>query len=256
MEADTVNWTHAGPAILAAFLASFVEFVEALTIVLAAGLARGWRSALLGAFTGAAILSALVALLGSNLRLVPLKWLQVSIGILLVLFGTRWLRKAVLRAAGVLDMHDEEQIFTRQTHVLSGRPAPAVSVIDPLGFVTSLKGVFVEGLEVVFVVIAIGATGGLLVPAAAGALLAGFLVLFLGFAVHRPLARVPENSLKFAVGVMLSAFGAFWTGEGLGFEWPGGDWAIPFLIGAFVLASLVAVRVSRVRSHVEVFARQ
>jgi uncharacterized membrane protein len=247
-----VNWTHTAPAILAAFLASFVEFVEALTIVLAAGLTRGWRSALAGAFSGAAILAALVALLGPNLRLVPLAALQLAVGVLLLLFGTRWLRKAILRAAGIVALHDEDKIFARETRSLSVDSTGSTASIDALGFLTSLKGVFIEGLEVVFIVIAVGATGGLLLPASAGALCAGILVLLLGLALHRPLARVPENVLKFAVGVLLSSFGVFWIGEGLAFPWPGEDWAIPSLIAAFLLVALWAVRLARVRARVEV----
>ncbi|MGH9584659.1 MAG: COG4280 domain-containing protein [Bryobacteraceae bacterium] len=252
-----MNWTHAAPAVLAAFLAALVEFVEALTIVLAAGLTRGWRSALAGAFSGAAILAGLVALLGPNMRLVPIARLQLALGILLLLFGTRWLRKAILRAAGVVPLHDEAKIFARKKAGLTaprGLPVRPTTSIDALGFFTSLKGVFIEGLEVVFIVIAVGATGGLLVAASAGAILAAIVVVALGLALHRPLARVPENTLKFVVGILLSSFGVFWTGEGLAFSWPGGDWVIAGLIGAFLLAALWAVRVAKSRSGAEVLA--
>jgi uncharacterized membrane protein len=242
-----VNWTQAAPVVLAAFLASLVEFVEALTIVLAAGLTRGWRSALVGAFSGVIVLAAIVALLGPNLRRVPLPMLQLALGLLLLLFGLRWLWKAVRRAAGVLALHDEEKIFAREEAGLAVQRARSM---DALGFLTSFKGVFVEGVEVVFIVIAVGAAGDLLVAASIGALLAAAAVVILGLALHRPLARVPENALKFAVGVLLSAFGAFWIGEGSGSHWPGGDWAIPVLIVLVLLAALSAVRILKLRSRV------
>ncbi|MGH9639045.1 MAG: COG4280 domain-containing protein [Bryobacteraceae bacterium] len=256
-----MDWNQAAPVVLAAFLASLVEFVEALTIVLAAGLTRGWRSALTGAFSGAVVLAAIVALLGPNLRLVPLPKLQLALGLLLLAFGLRWLWKAVLRAAGVKAPHNEEKIFERHKAVLQGFggadhrflwSANSIRSIDALGFVTAFKGVFVEGVEVVFIVIATGAAGGLLLPAGAGALFAAIVVAVLGFALHRPLARVPENALKFAVGVLLSSFGVFWIGEGAGFPWPGGDWAIPWLIAVVLVAALCAVRAAKSRSRVPV----
>lgn len=245
-----MDWTQAAPVVLAAFLASLVEFVEALTIVLAAGLTRGWRSALAGALSGAVVLAAIVALLGPNLRLVPLSALQLALGVLLLIFGFRWLRKAVLRAAGVLALHDEDKIFAREKAGLAGLTMKSATAIDVLGFVTSFKGVFVEGVEVVFIVIATGAAGGLLLPASAGALLAAIVVAAVGLALHRPLARVPENALKFAVGVLLSSFGVFWTGEGAGLRWPGGDWAIPWLIAAVLTGALTAVRIAKSRARV------
>lgn len=242
-----MDWTQAAPVVLAAFLASLVEFVEALTIVLAAALTRGWRSALAGAVSGAVVLAAIVALLGPNLRRVPLPMLQLALGILLLIFGVRWLKKAVLRAAGILALHDEEKIFDRAK---AGLAAGQARRIDALGFITSFKGVFVEGVEVVFIVIATGAAGGLLLPASAGALLAAIVVAALGLVLHRPLARVPENALKFAVGVLLSSFGVFWIGEGAVFHWPGGDWAILWLIAAVLLSALGAVRLAKSRVRV------
>ena len=228
-----VDWAHSAPAILAAFLASFVEFVEALTIVLAVGVTRNWRSSLTGAACGAIVLAALVAILGPNLTAIPVRILQTAIGILLLVFGTRWLRKAILRAAGVINLHDEDAIFARQTQRLAGG--------DALGFVTSFKAVFIEGLEVVFIVIAVGAAGQLLLPAAMGALAAGLVVVCVGLIVHKPLSRVPENLLKLVVGILLTAFGIFWIGEGLGFRWFGGDWAILALIAAVTAAALLSV---------------
>jgi Ca2+/H+ antiporter, TMEM165/GDT1 family len=236
------NWARAAPAVLAAFLASFVECVEALTIVLAAGLTRGWISALLGASSGAVVLASLVALLGTKLRLVPFGPLQLGIGVLLLLFGALWLRKAVLRAAGALELHDEAKLFAREARALSGASRGLTS-IDALGFITSLKGVFIEGVEVVFIVVAVGAAGGLLRAASLGALFAALAVILLGVALHRPLARVPENLLKFAVGVLLSSFGVFWIGEGAGLYWPADDWSILALVALFVLAALISIRV-------------
>src|SRR5262249_9779989 len=152
--------------------------------------------------------------------------LQLAIGILLLLFGMRWLRKAILRAAGVIPLHDEAQAFAGETSELREQARRHDARLEWLATMTSFKAGVLQGLEDVFIVIAVGAGHGLLVPASLGALAACLLVLAIGFAVHRPLTRVPENTLKFAVGVMLSAFGVFWTGEGLGVPWPGEDLAI------------------------------
>lgn len=229
-----MSWAHSAPAILASFLASLVEFVEALTIVLAVGVTRGWRSALTGALAGAAVLTILVLAFGPSLRYIRIQTLQLIVGILLLMFGMRWLRKAILRAAGVLSLHDESKIFARQTQALSSG--------DAVGFLTSFKAVVIEGLEVVFIVIAVGATGNMLLPASLGALAAGLLVIALGLVLHQPLSRVPENTLKFSVGILLSSFGIFWIGEGLGFAWPGEDWAIVGLVLGFLLVSLLSIR--------------
>ena len=241
-----MNWTHLGTASVTAFLASLVEFVEALTIVLAVGTTRGWRSALLGAGSGAALLIALTLIFGPALQRVPLTSLQLVIGILLLLFGMRWLRKAMLRAAGVIALHDEAVIFAREVAELSADAAPpgGLAAIDRLGFATSAKAVVLEGLEVIFIVIATGA-GGQLSAAALGAAVAGILVIGAGLALHRPLARVPENTLKYSVGILLSAFGAFWIGEGLGYPWPGEDLALIGLIVGFGLASAAGVALAR-----------
>ena len=214
------------PAMAAAFLASLVEAVEALTIVLAVATVRGWRPAGLGAFTGLVALAIIVVALGPLLDLVPLHLLQLVIGILLLLFGMRWLRKAILRSAGVIPLHDELTTFAAETAELREQARRNEARLDWLAALASFKAVLLEGLEVVFIVIALSAGRGMLVPASAGALAACLLVAGAGFVVHRPLARVPENTLKFAVGVMLSAFGVFWTGEGLGVAWPGADLAI------------------------------
>ena len=241
----TGSWAHIGPAVTAAFLASLVEAVEALTIVLAVATVRGWRPAGLGALAGLGSLALIVMGLGPLLDRVPLQLLQLAIGVLLLLFGMRWLRKAILRAAGVIPLHDEAMAFAAETAELREQARRHVARLDGLAALTSFKAVLLEGLEVVFIVIAVSAGRGLLGPASAGALAACLLVAGVGFVVHRPLARVPENTLKFAVGVMLSAFGMFWTGEGLGVAWPGADLAIIAFAALFLAAGLAAVVLAR-----------
>jgi uncharacterized membrane protein len=229
----------------AAFLASLVEAVEALTIVLAVATVRGWRPAGLGALAGLGVLVLIVVGLGPILDLVPLHLLQLAIGVLLLLFGMRWLRKAILRAAGVIPRHDEAAAFATETAELREQSYRHETWLDWLAAVTSFKAVLLEGLEVVFIVIAVSAGRGLVLPAGAGALAACLLVAAAGIVVHRPLARVPENTLKFAVGVMLSAFGMFWTGEGLGVAWPGADLAIIAFAVLFLAVGLAAVALVR-----------
>jgi uncharacterized membrane protein len=230
-----------GPVITAVFLASLVEAVEALTIVLAVATVRGWRPAGVGALAGLLSLAVIVLALGPALEIVPLRLLQAAIGVLLLLFGMRWLRKAILRAAGVIPLHDEDKAFAKTTAELQREGAAAAQRADWLAGVASYKAVLLEGLEVVFIVIAVSAGRGLLVPASVGALAACALVAIAGLILYRPLARVPENTLKFAVGVMLSSFGLFWTGEGLGVPWPGEDLAIVAFIVLFLAAGLVSV---------------
>ncbi len=241
--------THDGSAIATAFLASLVEAVEALTIVLAVATVRGWKPAGLGALAGLAVLAAIVIALGPLLGLVPLNLLQLAIGILLLLFGMRWLRKAILRAAGIIPLHDETAAFATETAALQAQASGQAQALDWLAGIASFKAVLLEGLEVVFIVIAVGAGGGMLWPASAGALAACVLVALVGLAVHRPLARVPENTLKFAVGVMLSAFGVFWTGEGLGIAWPGEDFAIVAFVALFLATGLAAAALLRRRAE-------
>src|ERR1700746_3703441 len=221
-----MTWSTAAPAVTAAFLASLVEVVEAFTIVLAVGTMRGWRPALLGTSAGLAVLAVIVVLLGPALDKVPLHLLQFVVGTLLLLFGMRWLRKAILRASGHISLHEEELAFSNETAALKDGVTSDEPHLDWLAGITAFKAVMLEGLEVAFIVIAGGAGRGLLVPAALGALAACVVVLAIGLLVHRPLARVPENTLKFVVGVMLSSFGVFWTGEGLGVVWPGEALAI------------------------------
>jgi uncharacterized membrane protein len=205
---------------------------------------RGWRGALSGAGAALAVLLALVAVLGPALAAIPLNWLQTGIGVLLLLFGLRWLRKASLRAAGVIPLHDEAAAFEEETRKLRGQSL--AKGFDVVGASAAFQITMLEGVEVVFIVIAIGAgRPGLLLPACFGALAALAVVVLLGLVVHRPLARVPENSLKFVVGTLLSAFGVFWFGEGVGVGWPGDDWAILALIAGFGLIALVTSRLSR-----------
>jgi len=243
-----IDWAHAGPSVLAAFLASLVEFVEALTVVLAVGTIRGWRPALAGAGLALLTLTALVAALGPALARIPLATVQLVVGTLLLLFGLRWLRKAILRAAGIVALHDETAAYAAETDLLSHSPRRFFAGWDTVAVTASFKIVMLEGIEVVFIVIAIGAVSGLLVPAGIGAAAALLLVVALGAAVHRPLARIPENTLKFLVGILLSAFGAFWVGEGAGLAWPGGDWSILGLIAAFLAVALTMVALCRGRS--------
>lgn len=239
------TWTHIGPVMTAAFLASFVEAVEALTIVLAVATVRGWRPAGLGALSGLVLLVVIVVALGPLLELMPLHLLQLAIGILLLLFGMRWLRKAILRAAGVIPLHDEAKTFSAETAELREQARRHEARLDWIAGLASFKAVLLEGLEVVFIVIALGAGRGLLGPASIGALAACLLIAGLGIVIRQPLARVPENTLKFAVGVMLSAFGIFWTGEGLGVPWPGADFAIVVFIAMFLAVGLAAVEIVR-----------
>jgi uncharacterized membrane protein len=236
---------------LASFLASLVEFVEALTVILAIGTVRGWRSALVGAGIGIALLALLVAGMGPALTRIPLKLVQLIVGSLLLLFGIRWLRKAILRAAGVIALHDEAAIFARETRDLAQLGSRPVQRLDAAAAAAAFKIVMLEGMEVVFIVLAVGAAGQMLVPASIGALVGLIVVALFGLALHKPLARVPENTLKFAVGVLLTAFGTFWAGEGLGVAWPGDDTAILILIGLFLLIALVLVPLARSRSTME-----
>jgi uncharacterized membrane protein len=242
-------WAHVAPTVLASFLASLVEFVEALTVVLAVGITRGWRSALGGATLAFFVLAVLVAILGPAVTRVPLHLLQIGLGSLLLLFGMRWLRKAILRAAGQIPLHDETAAFAKETQALSalGR---LTTGWDKVAVSAAFKITMIEGIEVVFIVLAMGAAGrGLILPASLGALAALVVVIGLGLALHRPLAMVPENTLKFIVGVLLCAFGTFWVGEGFGFAWPGDDAALVVLILGFLGAALGARVACRPRAQ-------
>jgi len=228
------------PQALSAFFASLVEFVEALTVVLAVASVRGWRPALQGAALGLLILLIALAALGPALALLPLRLLQGAVGLLLLLFGLRWLRKAILRSAGRLPLHDEAATFVKE----SSRMA---EVTDWVAIGTACKIVLLEGAEVVFIVIALGSAGGQWLAAELGAGAALLLVIALGALLHKPLTKVPENALKFTVGLLLSAFGLFWTAEGLGFAWPGDDWALLGLFALFAAGSWILVTSLRPR---------
>jgi uncharacterized membrane protein len=233
--------------VLSAFLASAVEGVEALTIVLASGVARGWRSSLIGVGAAVVVLAAVVGALGPALTVIPLNALRLVVGGLLLTFGLQWLRKAILRASGFKALHDEDGIFAEE--LAQARTAEHVerAGLDWYGFTLSFKGVLLEGLEVVFIVLTFGSTQGSIPLAALGAGVAVVLVAAVGVAVHAPLARVPENTLKFTVGVMLTTFGIFWSTEGAGGDWPGSDAAL-FGILAFVIA-IAALAVAVLRRH-------
>ena len=236
-----MDWTAAFSAVTASFLASLVEVVEAFTIVLAVSVVRGPRQALLGGAAALATLAVLVIALGPLFTLVPLHGFQIVIGILLLLFGMRWLRKAILRAAGIIALHDEDKAFAEETDQLSADAKAHAERADFLAMATAYKAVLLEGVEVVFIVLAVGGARGLIGAASLGALAAVALVAIVGVFVHKPLSAVPENALKYVVGVMLSAFGTFWVVEGLGGVWPLADLAIPLLAGGYALVGWSAV---------------
>jgi len=252
-----MTWVQIAPTAGAAFLASAVECVEAATIVLAVGTVRGWRSALAGTGLGLLALAALVIALGPALSHLPEQAMQLAVGLLLLLFGMRWLRKAILRAAGIIPLHDEDAIFKSETANLRLSRASRRYGVDPIATATAFKAVLLEGVEVAFIVLAVSAGGpGLLSAAVVGAMAAAVLVTLAAVAVHRPLARVPENTLKFAVGVVISAFGIYWSGEGLGVDWPGSDLALLAIAGGLLAVALLGVRLAtRVSSVVAVEAR-
>jgi uncharacterized membrane protein len=238
--------SHDALLFTAVFAAAAVEAVEAVTIVLAAGLTRGWRSALAGVAAASLALAAIVAVLGPALTLLPIDALRLLVGALLVIFGLQWLRKAILRSSGFVPLHDEEAIFTAELAAAraAGREPRA---IDAYGFVISFKGVLLEGLEVAFIVITFGSNEHNVPLAAVAAVAAAVVVVTAGVAVRRPLARVPENTLKYAVGVMLTAYGIFWGAEGAGAEWPGGDAAVLALVGFVLVLSIAMVAALRRR---------
>jgi uncharacterized membrane protein len=231
---------HLGTTVLAAFLASLVECVEALTVVLAVGSNRGWSSAIRGVVAAISILTAIILLAGSALTRVPLHLLQLVVGTMLLLFGLRWLRKAILRSAGLIPLHDEAAAFARESAQMSVSRT-RTSGFDRLAFATSFNIVMLEGTEVVFIVIAVAAGGpGLMLPASLVALAALVVVAALGLVLHRPLARIPENTLKFIVGILLSAFGTFWVGEGMAYSWPFADWSLAGLVVGFWLVAFTS----------------
>jgi uncharacterized membrane protein len=224
------------------FFASAVEAVEALTIVLAVGVVRGWRSTLVGVGAATIVLAAIVAALGPALRHIPIGTLRFIVGALLLAFGLQWLRKAILRASGYKPLHDEGAAFAREREQAGAAAPAAASRMDWYSFTVAFKGVLLEGLEVTFIVVTFGSTQGRVGLAAAAAAAAVVLVVLVGLVVRGPLERVPENSLKFVVGVLLTSFGIFWGGEGAGVEWPGGDVAILEIIAFLALVSFALTR--------------
>lgn len=249
---------------VAAFLASAVEFVEAFTIVLVVGVTINWRSSLVGAFAAAATLALIIATLGVALvQFVPIDILRLVVGIILVLFGLKWLKKAILRYSGLKALHDEEAIFEESRAELRTRGQDITARIEPFGVAMSYKAVLLEGLEVAFIVITFGSSvvsAGTarsvgITSAAIGAAIAGILVIGLGALVRAPLKQVPENTLKFVVGIMLTSFGTFWAGEGLGVNWPLADAFILALAALYLLASFIFVTwLRQVKQHVQVAA--
>jgi len=240
---------NAALLVLSTFLASAVEMVEALTIVLAAALARGWRSSLTGAAAAAVALGVIVAALGPALTSVPLRELRLLVGTLLLVFGIQWLRKAILRASGFKALRDEDAIFARELDQARGAVSEIRAGVDWYGFTLSFKGVLLEGLEVAFIVVTFGSNQGSIPLAAAGALAAFVLVAAVGFSVRGPLSRVPENAIKFAVGIMLTSFGIFWAAEGAGAHWPGSDAALPGVLALVIASSAVLVAILRRERH-------
>jgi uncharacterized membrane protein len=238
---------------LAVFLACAVEGVEAVTIVLAAGLSRGWRSASAGVGAALVVLAVIVAALGPALTLLPISVLRLVVGGLLLVFGLQWLRKAILRASGFKALHDEDAIFAAEVAAAEASGAESRG-LDGYGFTVSFKGVLLEGLEVAFIVVTFGSNQHNVPLAALAAFAAVALVVLAGFAVRAPLSRVPENTLKYGVGVMLTAFGTFWGAEGAGAEWPGGDAALPVLIAFTLTTSILLVATLR-RRHGRLAAR-
>jgi uncharacterized membrane protein len=234
--------------VLGAFLASAVEMVEALTIVLGVGVVRGWRSTLIGVAAAGVVLAALVAALGPALQQIPINSLRLVVGALLLAFGLQWLKKAILRASGYKALHDEDEIFRVEREQAAAAGTDVRAGLDWYSFTVAFKGVLLEGLEVVFIVIAFGSAQHHLGLAAAGAGAALALVIAAGVLAHAPLSRVPENTIKFAVGLMLTTFGCFWAAEGAGVDWPGHELSLLGVLAFFALLSLVLVRVLR-RQH-------
>ena len=235
-----------GALFLAVFLACAVEAVEALTIVLAAGTSRDWRSAITGVVAGVAVLAVIVAALGPALTAVPLEGLRLFVGGLLLVFGLQWMRKAILRAAGLKALHDEEAIFHAELAAAGSAPAGGRSLVaDWYAFTLSFKGVVLEGLEVAFIALTFGANQRNIPLASAAAIAAVLVITIAGVAVRAPLARVPENTMKFIVGIMLTSFGIFWGAEGAGAVWPGGDAALLVLVPAVAVFGIAIAALLR-----------
>ena len=225
-----------------AFLASAVEMVEALTIVLGVGVVRGWRSTLIGVGAATIVLGVLVAALGPALSSIPIDTLRLVVGALLLAFGLQWLRKAILRSSGYKELHDEDEAFRAERVQAAAAGDQRRAGLDWYSFTVAFKGVLLEGLEVVFIVIAFGSAQGHLGLAAAGAAAAVVVVVIAGVLAKGPLSRVPENTIKFAVGLLLTSFGCFWGAEGAGVDWPGDELSLLGVIAFFAAVSFVLVR--------------
>jgi len=232
--------------VAASFLACAVEMVEALTIVLAVGVTRGWRSTLIGAGLAGAALVVIILALGPALTIIPIEVLRLVVGALLLVFGLQWLRKAIQRASGFKSLHDEEVAFRQEQAEARAAGSVTKAGMDWYSFTVAFKGVFLEGLEVAFIVVAFGARGGMS-QAAVGAAVALILVLIAGLLLHRPLSRVPENLLKFSVGVMLTTFGIFWGAEGTGVVWPNSEVDLLPVLAFVLVLSVVMVQILRRR---------
>ena len=239
---------------VSAFLASGVEMVEALTIVLAVGTTRGWRSTLLGAGGALLLLAAIVAVLGPAVSAVPLGTLRLIVGGLLLIFGLQWLRKAILRAGGYKPLHDEDESYEHEREQARQAARGSARSVDWYSFTVAFKGVLLEGLEVVFIVIAFGSAQGHMGLAVAGAVAALVVVVAAGLVVRGPLSRVPENTIKFTVGLLLTSFGCFWAAEGAGVDWPGDELSLLGVLAFFAFVSSVCVRALRRRRLVPVGA--
>jgi uncharacterized membrane protein len=246
-----ISWSTAGLA-ASTLLASAVEFVEAFTIVLAMGLTRGWRSTLAGTASALVLLAGVAAVFGYALiNWFPESALQLVVGTLLLIFGLQWLRKAILRSSGIKALHDEDETFRTETETARRAGHETRAGLDWFGFVVSFKGVFLEGMEVIFIVVTFGLNAHSMPTAVAGAAVGGAIVLVAGIVLHKPLARVPENTIKFAVGLLLSTFGTFWAVEGLGvfkpgsgsLEWPGGDVMLVIVLASWCVFSWLAIRI-------------
>ena len=229
----------------ASFLACAVEMVEALTIVLGVGIVRGWRAPLIGVAAATSVLALLVAALGPALQSIPIDALRFVVGALLLAFGLQWLRKAILRASGYKALHDEEEAFVEERERAAGAAADTRAGLDWYGFTVAFKGVLLEGLEVVFIVLAFGSAQGRIGLAVLGAAAALAVVVAAGVIARGPLARVPENAIKFGVGLLLTSFGCFWAAEGAGVDWPGEEIALLGVIAFFAVVSLGLVRALR-----------
>jgi uncharacterized membrane protein len=230
-----------------AFLASAVEMVEALTIVLGVGVVRGWRAPLIGVAAATVVLVGLVAVFGRALGHVPIDALRLVVGALLLAFGLQWLRKAILRSSGYKALHDEDEAFRLERDQAAGAAYEKKAGLDWYAFTVSFKGVLLEGLEVVFIVIAFGTAQGELAVAAVGAGAALVLVVAAGVLARGPLSRVPENRIKFTVGLLLTTFGCFWAAEGVGVEWPADELSLLGLLAFFAVVSFALVSALRQR---------